>query len=131
MAKGINMRSRLVEHYKHHYPASLMRMAIISNHSLNTMTQIVAGLFTDIPTVPHTPPFRCLEGDQAGPEWQQHFLYLESRKEGEALKLRFPMEESAFGFPCVHHSCFTANSLALWNTVRVLIGDTRRYTFCL
>lgn len=95
MARGIDIPNRLVAHYRLHYPANLMRMAIVTKHSLETMTEVVSGLFSGVSGSSSRRPFKCVEGGPAAANWRQHYVYIQSRKEIERLTVHFQIEESA------------------------------------
>lgn len=92
MAAGIDLRERLIQHYEAHYSANLMRFTVVSNHSIHSMTEMVSGLFSEVPNY-NIVPFKCLQGPASGPQLAQHLVFMQSNKEKDALNIRFELTE--------------------------------------
>ncbi|MCO5583223.1 hypothetical protein L7F22_037131 [Adiantum nelumboides] len=94
IARGIDMRGKLVEMYKRFYHAGHMKLALISGESLGTLKAWVTELFSEIPSGLGDP----LQFKWEGPVWEPGKLYrVKSVKDQHFLSIIWP-------FPCLQEA---------------------------
>ncbi|KAJ2814031.1 metalloprotease, partial [Coemansia furcata] len=53
---GLDLREELIKFYQNYYSADIMRLAVVGNHSLDTLTEWVTSKFSDIKSKGDTKP---------------------------------------------------------------------------
>lgn len=101
MAQGIDVRERLVQHYRDHYSANLMRLVVVSDHSLDTLTEMTVGLFSPLSSSNRV-PFICQQGSPMSANWLKHMVCVRSLREEQQLTILFQLSEyvCSLALPC-------------------------------
>lgn len=92
MAQGIDVRERLVQHYREHYSANLMRLVVVSNHTLEAMSEMTVGLFSPLSSS-NKVPFICQQGSPMGPNWLKHTICVQSLRDEQQMTMLFQLSE--------------------------------------
>ena len=91
-AKGIDTRDKMIDHYRAHYSANLMKLVIYGKESNEVLRQWVEQMFSDIPNKDLSPPKH--EGRAYTPKEIGHWYTLVPVRNQRSLVLHFPLSVS-------------------------------------
>ncbi|KAJ2840677.1 metalloprotease [Coemansia sp. 'formosensis'] len=88
---GLDLREELIKFYQKYYSADIMRLAVVGNHSLDTLTEWVTSKFSDIKSKGDTKPMFDIH--PIGEAQLGKLIHYQTVREGYELTLQFSLPE--------------------------------------
>lgn len=90
-SQNINVRDRLIQFYKEHYSANLMKVVVIGRESLDQLQEWVTEKFSAVPNTNKSKPF--YDASPYAPENINVLIKAKPVKDIKRLSLRFPIPD--------------------------------------